>query len=84
MQKLRVMTVFGTRPEAIKMAPVVLELKKHTDFIEPIVAVTAYALKEEQKKCEEVGMNGFVAKPIDFGELIDVILEHAPIRRPTS
>lgn len=41
MQKLRVMTVFGTRPEAIKMAPVVLELKKHTDFIEPIVAVTA-------------------------------------------
>ena len=41
MQKLRVMAVFGTRPEAIKMAPVVLELKKHTDFIEPIVAVTA-------------------------------------------
>lgn len=24
---LKVMTVFGTRPEAIKMAPVVLELK---------------------------------------------------------
>ena len=41
MKKLRVMTVFGTRPEAIKMAPVVLELKKHTDLIEPIVAVTA-------------------------------------------
>ena len=26
---LKVMTVFGTRPEAIKMAPVVLELEKH-------------------------------------------------------
>ena len=26
---IKVMTVFGTRPEAIKMAPVVLELKKH-------------------------------------------------------
>ena len=25
---IKVMTVFGTRPEAIKMAPVVLELKK--------------------------------------------------------
>lgn len=34
------MTVFGTRPEAIKMAPVVLELKKHND-IESIVVVTA-------------------------------------------
>jgi len=34
------MTVFGTRPEAIKMAPVVLELAKH-EQIEPIIAVTA-------------------------------------------
>ena len=28
MQKIKVMTVFGTRPEAIKMAPLVLKLKK--------------------------------------------------------
>lgn len=41
MAKLKVMTVFGTRPEAIKMAPVVLELKKHPEEIETIVAVTA-------------------------------------------
>lgn len=38
---ITVMTVFGTRPEAIKMAPVVLELKKHKDKIKTIVAVTA-------------------------------------------
>ena len=38
---LKVMTVFGTRPEAIKMAPVVLELKKHAGQIQTIVAVTA-------------------------------------------
>ncbi|WP_442899500.1 non-hydrolyzing UDP-N-acetylglucosamine 2-epimerase [Exiguobacterium sp. MMG028] len=37
---IKVMTVFGTRPEAIKMAPLVLELKKRSD-IEPIVVVTA-------------------------------------------
>ncbi|MBQ5859891.1 MAG: UDP-N-acetylglucosamine 2-epimerase (non-hydrolyzing), partial [Selenomonadales bacterium] len=41
MAKLKVMAVFGTRPEAIKMAPVVLELKKHAEEIETIVAVTA-------------------------------------------
>ncbi|MFD9628550.1 non-hydrolyzing UDP-N-acetylglucosamine 2-epimerase [Peribacillus muralis] len=40
-QRLKVMTVFGTRPEAIKMAPVVLELKKHQAEIETIVVVTA-------------------------------------------
>ena len=38
---IKVMTVFGTRPEAIKMAPVVLELRKHADQIQTIVAVTA-------------------------------------------
>ena len=35
------MTIFGTRPEAIKMAPLVLELQKHPETIEPIVTVTA-------------------------------------------
>ena len=40
-KKIKVMTVFGTRPEAIKMAPVVLELQKHPDAILPVVAVTA-------------------------------------------
>jgi len=35
------MTIFGTRPEAIKMAPLVLELQKRSDEIESIVTVTA-------------------------------------------
>ncbi|GIN40311.1 MULTISPECIES: non-hydrolyzing UDP-N-acetylglucosamine 2-epimerase [Heyndrickxia] len=38
---IKVMTIFGTRPEAIKMAPLVLELQKHPDSIESIVTVTA-------------------------------------------
>ncbi|MBM7566543.1 non-hydrolyzing UDP-N-acetylglucosamine 2-epimerase [Paenibacillus sacheonensis] len=41
MAKLKVMTIFGTRPEAVKMAPLVLELEKHPDEIESIVCVTA-------------------------------------------
>lgn len=36
----RVMTIFGTRPEAIKMAPLVLQLKKE-EQLEPVVVVTA-------------------------------------------
>ncbi|MCQ6274611.1 UDP-N-acetylglucosamine 2-epimerase (non-hydrolyzing) [Bacillus sp. V3B] len=35
------MTIFGTRPEAIKMAPLVLELQKHPEHFESIVTVTA-------------------------------------------
>ncbi|MGN7381447.1 non-hydrolyzing UDP-N-acetylglucosamine 2-epimerase [Paenibacillus sp. SAFN-117] len=41
MKKIKVMTVFGTRPEAIKMAPLVKELEKHPDQIESLVCVTA-------------------------------------------
>jgi len=38
---LRVMVVMGTRPDTIKMAPLVLELQKHRPAIETIVVVTA-------------------------------------------
>ena len=40
MDKVKVMSVFGTRPEAIKMAPLVKELEK-CDEIESVVCVTA-------------------------------------------
>ena len=41
MGKLNIMVVFGTRPEAIKMAPLILELKKHQETINTITVVTA-------------------------------------------
>lgn len=40
-ERIKVMTIFGTRPEAIKMAPLVLELNKRSDNIETFVTVTA-------------------------------------------
>ncbi|KIO65937.1 UDP-N-acetylglucosamine 2-epimerase (non-hydrolyzing) [Caldifermentibacillus hisashii] len=41
LKKLKVMTVFGTRPEAIKMAPLILEMQKYENKIESIVTITA-------------------------------------------
>jgi len=38
---LKILSIFGTRPEAIKMAPVVKALKNHPDRITSIVCVTA-------------------------------------------
>ncbi len=40
MKKIKVMAVFGTRPEAIKMAPLVSAMEKD-ESIEPVVCVTA-------------------------------------------
>ena len=38
---VKVMPVFGTRPEAIKLAPVIKELEKRTDVFDLVVTVTA-------------------------------------------
>ena len=56
---LRVLSVFGTRPEAIKMAPVVLGLQQ-TEDIESIVCVTA----QHREMLDQV-LNLFEIKP-DF------------------
>lgn len=39
-RNIKIMSVFGTRPEAIKMAPLVLELQKHPE-ITSLVCITA-------------------------------------------
>ncbi|WP_125544810.1 non-hydrolyzing UDP-N-acetylglucosamine 2-epimerase [Levilactobacillus lindianensis] len=38
---IKVMTVFGTRPEAIKMAPIILAMQQRPDAFTPITVVTA-------------------------------------------
>jgi UDP-N-acetylglucosamine 2-epimerase len=40
MRKITVLSVIGTRPEAIKMAPVVRKLAEHPDRVRSLVAVT--------------------------------------------
>tara|TARA_B100001057_G_scaffold103469_1_gene100889 strand:+ start:5123 stop:6244 length:1122 start_codon:yes stop_codon:yes gene_type:complete len=39
--KKKILLIFGTRPEAIKMAPLVKEFRKHPDYFETKVCVTA-------------------------------------------
>lgn len=41
MKKIKVMTIFGTRPEAVKMAPLVKKLEDYPELFESIVTVTA-------------------------------------------
>ena len=54
----KIMLVFGTRPEAIKMAPLVKEFQKHTDKFETIVCVTG----QHREMLDQV-LNIFDIKP---------------------
>ncbi len=42
----------------------------------PIIAVTANAFAEDIAKTSEAGMNGHIAKPIDFRQLADILSKH--------
>ncbi|MCK6412108.1 MAG: ATP-binding protein [Azonexus sp.] len=39
----------------------------------PVIAMTAAVMPEDRRQCSEVGMNGFVPKPIDPGTLLTVL-----------
>lgn len=39
-KKHKILIVFGTRPEAIKMAPLIIEFQKHPEIFELVIAVT--------------------------------------------
>ena len=55
MAKLKVMSVFGTRPEAIKMAPLVLELRRRRE-LESVVCVTAQHREMLDSVLDEFGI----------------------------
>lgn len=69
------MTVFGTRPEAIKMAPLVLELKKYPE-IESYVTVTA----QHRQMLDQV-LDAFKIKP-DFD--LNIMKERQTLSEITS
>ncbi|MBO6181077.1 UDP-N-acetylglucosamine 2-epimerase (non-hydrolyzing) [bacterium] len=57
MNKKNILFVFGTRPEVIKLAPVILELKKHSDRYNVIICNT-----EQQKELSNQTLSYFNLK----------------------
>jgi len=49
-----------------------------------IVALTAYAMEGDDKKCLAAGCTDYIAKPIDRKTLLEVIRKYLPVKRKTS
>lgn len=53
-------------------------IREHTKFHHlPVVAVTAYAMKEDRERMLNVGFNGYVSKPIDSAMLFKEVARFA-------
>jgi UDP-N-acetylglucosamine 2-epimerase (non-hydrolysing) len=75
-KRLKVITIIGTRPEAIKMAPVIKELAKYPDEIASLVCATA----QHREMLDQV-LDGFGIRP-DYD--LDVMLPGQTLSQLTA
>ncbi len=54
----------------------VTQVIRETDPDIPIIATTANVFNEDREACEEAGCSYFIAKPINFSELLDLLIEY--------
>lgn len=60
---------------------IIRKMEKDNGFAPiPIVALTAQATTEFEKKCKEAGMNDYLTKPIPFNKLVSIISKLVPKR----
>ncbi|MBT8359959.1 MAG: response regulator, partial [Deltaproteobacteria bacterium] len=68
--------------DGLEAARNIREQEQDNNWHQPIVAMTAYALKGDRQKCLDAGMDGYISKPIDTDllriEVETVLKQHQP------
>lgn len=61
--------------DGFEVAKIIREREKSTGGYTPIIALTAAAMKEDREKCLEIGMNGYMSKPIRSNIIYQTIFD---------
>jgi PAS domain S-box-containing protein len=67
--------------DGIEATIAIREKEKSTGLHQPIIAMTALAMKGDRERCLAAGMDGYLSKPIDLQQLDDVLAAYADRRR---
>jgi CheY-like chemotaxis protein len=59
--------------DGFEAAMAIRRREQGTDAHQPIIAITAYAMKGDQERCLAAGMDSYVSKPISPAELFEAI-----------
>jgi signal transduction histidine kinase len=72
---LILMDVQMPRMNGFEATAAIREIERASGGHIPIVAMTAHALKEDEERCLDAGMDSYLSKPIDFKKTLQVIGE---------
>ncbi len=70
--------------DGLQATRTIREQEAHTGHRTPILALTAYAAKEDRERCLAAGMDGYLSKPFKAEELRAAIREHCRIEEGTA
>ena len=66
--------------DGIEATMAIREQEKTTGLHQPIIAMTALAMKGDRERCLAAGMDGYLSKPIDLEQLEDVLAAYSDRR----
>jgi signal transduction histidine kinase len=66
--------------DGIEATMAIREKEKTTGLHQPVIAMTALAMKGDRERCLAAGMDGYLSKPIDLQQLDDVLAIYADRR----
>jgi|GEM_PF-2241739 len=78
---LVLMDIQMPRVDGFQATASIREREKRSGGHTPIIALTAYALKEDRDRCLAAGMDGYIPKPIDASALIEEVEKYLVLER---